>query len=179
MPFEPMEVINDETAANAEFMTELQRRIKSGFDSATGIVPELLWKNANPSAEFGAENIIINTNVGYDYNLSDYDEIIIYFSENIINTEISPVLHMNRNIVGNASSDTFSEIWGSLDFNTIQNSIGVCAYKRPYYTNYNVLSFYNATWLQEGDTTLVYDNSKCIPLFLFGLKNGLKEKINN
>lgn len=179
MAFEPIIVENGTTYDNAEFMNELQRRIKSAFDSSTGVVPEILWKNPTPTAEFNAQNIIINTENGYLRNISDYDEIIIYFSESAINTEVEPAIHMIRSLVGDGGNGLYSSIWGSLDFNTIQSSIGLCNYKRTFYTQYNILSFHNCNYMQNGDPTLSINNFNCIPLYVFGLKNGIKEQIEN
>ena len=180
MAFNPIVVENGVTYDNADFMNELQRRIKNEFDSVTGVVPELLWKNNTPTAEFNAQNITINTDNGYPHNLGDYDEIIIYYSEGTLSTEVEPSIRMIRSMVGNGASDELlGTIWGSLDFNTMQNSVGLCNYKRTFYTCYNLLSFNSCNWMQEEDASLLTNNYKCVPLYVFGLKNGIKSEISN
>lgn len=180
MAFTPIVVENGITYDNADFMNELQRRIKNEFDSVTGVVPELLWKNNTPTAPFNSQNLTINTSNGYPHDIGDYDEIIIYFSEATLSTEVEPLIHMVRGMVGNGANDNLlGTIWGELSFNTMQNSVGLCNYKRPFYSCYNILSFSNASEMQEGDPTLTTNNYKCIPLYVFGLKNGIKSEIAN
>lgn len=168
--FERINVENGKTKANADFMNELQDNIEKALKDVGNNMSELIWKNPSPDDDFNPTNLYINT----EYNLSDFDEVIIYYKNYIFGRkeETESVIMSERMLLGIADN----EINGKLKDFTIYESIGYNLCTRNVKLYGNVVSIDYAVMLGP-DSHYQIENSLLIPLYIIGVKNGLKNKI--
>ena len=135
-------------------MVSLKKILNKILKSLTGVETRtLLWTNASPTSEFGAQTV--GTTQGVD--LSGYDSVIIVFSKTASSNS-------ERQECRCKVGETVQSVFGG-GFSYASGKAAVGCYIREAYTSTTGVQFNGGT-----DVTTVGNDGICLPYRIYGIK---------
>lgn len=126
----------------------LTAEIKDYADDTYNSKWTLLWENASPTSEFAAQTVSLN--------LIGYDAVFIYFGNHI------PKIYASRIII--VGEPTYVVRFPS------NNSTNARFYGREVTVNTDGIVFADASYFQQGNSSLTVQNTDNIPRKIYGIK---------
>lgn len=140
--------VNGETPINADNLNHIEGGIKDNETSISNITGTILWQNSNPTADFAAQTITLNS--------SDYDMLEIFYRSNAVG---GTYFGGNRKILKGYGTQ--------LDWNSISSTNRWS--RRMTLVSDTAFSVGDSHLVNTGDLT----NDQCVPLYIIGYKTGL------